>query len=524
MNGNKEKPKARKPKAKILRPLGYLERYELSMLSLDLYRGNMVTCQYTIPASLLSSPSSSSSPSPNFELLQGTVESGIARLVLAHPFLRVGLRGESRRKPDWMSLESVDFRRHVQWHHVPSSATEEEYEREVEGFIRGQLDERFLEWGHAHTDGMSAKIWHEDLLRNLNELLRNKGTVDPLPELKDRILTIPPAALQLLPPLHTLCKFPVSLGYALATLWRELKPPALASSSIKSDVTSARWSPISVKPYKPQYRQFALSNAELGRVITMCRSKGTTLTGLLQALVMASLACRLTPEEAQGFLGVTIVNLRPLIEGEERAKKVLREVKEKTGESVDLKRMMANYMTAMTHEFETQLVKDIRARAGSGEEGSASKDRIAALDQLVWSTAGRIRGEIQAKLDRGLKNDLLGLVKAVLDFRVLFKDMVKKPRAHSFAVTNLGVIDGNPGSGTEVGADREGGWSIDRAIFSVSPEVAGSAFTVCPIAVKGGELWVSCDWQDCAMDAALGDGVTADLEAWLRYFGGISEV
>ncbi|KAI5856148.1 hypothetical protein GGS23DRAFT_438082 [Durotheca rogersii] len=588
-----DKPKAKaKARPRIVRPLGYLERYELAMLTLGYYRNSILTCRYLIPAALLPlSPAPSSTSEPGSKTagpaepdtlspIRLAFERALARVVLAHPFLRVGLRGEDRRKPDWVALETVDFRRHVEWR-LPTATTttataadgkvaavdaEVWPDAEVWATVREHLDVRcdggedapswkvtvfvtrgaqegeqgvggrldvLFEWGHAHTDGISAKILHEDLLRHLNEHINDSGAAGRLPEFADRVLTVPPSAPTLLPSLHTLCRFPVSAGYALATLWRELRPTPLTSYV----ATQARWSPIRLQPYATEYRQFALDAAPLAAVLRRCRAHQTTLTGLLQTLIAVAFARRIPAADAPALSGGTILNLRPIMAKDEGARKVLRELREK-GEvdgEVDLARAMANYVTSLHHEFGAELVAAIRAHATSagadtanepkehngGENGGASSTAaIIALEKLVWQTAERVRTEIQGKLDQGFRNDLLGLVWAVSDYRTLFTDIAKKPRSSSFAITNLGVIDGSP-AGPAASAEGEGGgnWRIDRAVFSISPQSTGSVFTLCPVAVKGGQLWVSCNWQACAMDKALGDAVMADIETWLRHFG-----
>ncbi|KAI1373143.1 hypothetical protein F4677DRAFT_231115 [Hypoxylon crocopeplum] len=533
MDGSKEEkmPPAKMPKPKILRPLGDLERFEAAMLALDLYRSSMVICRFSIPTEFLSVDSHAE--------LEQKVESAIAKIVLDHSLLRVGLYGEHKRKPAFVELEAVDFSRHVEWQRVEKATN---YEDELMNTIQGHLDVKveqpedapswrvlvlqfqggtfldvLFEWGHAHIDGISAKLFFEDLLRNLNDSSAARPE-----EFKNRILTIPlEKRRDLLPALHSLCKFPISMGYALSTLWKELKPPCLVGKSH----SRANWAPIRLQPYTTQSRYFNLDHATLQRVLGACRAHNTTLSGLIQALVLVSLATRLTPAQAHAFATSTIVNLRPILAS---CSTYLQ------SRNVDPKHTMANFMTVVEHEFGTDLVAKIRTIADqtSGEKDSTEKT-MAALDEYIWPTAQRVRADLQRRLDIGPKNDMMGLMKFIPDYRTLFKDWVKKPRAHAFALTNLGVIDGDPSSPDAVveNVGYEGGrevdnksedrdkWTINRAIFSISPEAHGAAFCMCPMAVKGGELYVSCDWLDCVVDVALGEGLVADLEAWLRYFG-----
>ncbi|KAI1453367.1 hypothetical protein F4805DRAFT_379110 [Annulohypoxylon moriforme] len=535
-----EQPPTKRSKAKVIRPLGYVERFEAAMHSLGLYHSSMVTCRYSIPAMV--SVGLDKDPELQADLEQ-KIESAIARVVLDHPFLRVGLRGEHDRKPVFVELETVDFKRHVQWRRFDKTA---DYESELPGLIGSRLNvkvpqpedtpswrilvlrvesERVLdvmfEWGHAHIDGMSAKMFHENLLRNLNGDL-------VLGEFKDRILTIPPSKRRDLPPsLHALTKFPITPGYALATLWDEFKPSRLAGGS-KSNL-HASWAPIRLQPYVTQYRHFSIDNKMLQNVLAACRKHNTTLTGLIQSVVHVSLATRLSSDEVSGFLGCTIVNLRPLMCTPEAKSKVLR------SSGIDPEKTMGNFMTSLDHEFDARWVARVRtantsqAKHSGGDKGDGREGeegflrRVNALEPLVWETAERARKFIRKRLDEGTKNDIMGLMKFIPDYRVLLKEWSKKPRGHSAAVTNLGVINGDPHNGTscEMSTMAETGrkWTIDRAIFSISPEAHGTALCICPIAVKDKELYISCDWQDCAVNTALGEGVMTDLESWLRFFG-----
>ncbi|KAI1204189.1 uncharacterized protein F4807DRAFT_358402 [Annulohypoxylon truncatum] len=500
------------------------------MHSLGLYHSSMVTCRYSIPTIL----SVGLDEDPDLHTkLERKVELAIAQVVSDHPFLRVGLRGEHERKPAFVELEAVDFRRHVEWRCFAKTA---EYESELLELIESRLNikvpqpedrpswrilvlrvegERVLdvvfEWGHAHIDGMSAKMFHENLLRNLNGDFA-------LEEFRDRVLTIPPSKRRDLPPsLHALTKFPITPGYALATLWDEFKPPRLASIS-KSGL-HATWAPIQLQPYVTQYRHFSVDNDPLQNVLATCRNHKTTLTGLIQSIAHLSLATRLSAEEARGFLSCTIINLRPLM-GMPEAKTKISKLS-----GIDPKKTMGNFMTSLDHEFDARWVAKIRTANMSqvGHLGPGEGGDRGGLEPLIWETAERTRTAIQKRLDDGTKNDVMGLIKFIPDYRALFKEWAKKPRGHSVTVTNLGVIDGNPHNNIpgdiSTTEDADGKWIIERAIFSVSPEAQGAVLCICPIAVKGRELYVSCDWQDCAVDPALAQGVMSDLESWLRFIG-----
>ncbi|KAI3390520.1 hypothetical protein diail_9287, partial [Diaporthe ilicicola] len=61
--------------------------------------------------------------------------------------------------------------------------------------------------------------------------------------------------------------------------------------------------------------------------------------------------------------------------------------------------------------------------------------------EVVWSVSARVRREIEERLDLGIRNDLLGIMKLVSDWRTQQRGEAKKARYLSWLITNLGVID-----------------------------------------------------------------------------------
>ncbi|KAI1388092.1 alcohol acetyltransferase-domain-containing protein [Hypoxylon trugodes] len=526
------KPSGKKVKSKVIRPLGYLERYEAALHSLDLYRSTMVTCRFAIPLTLASGRDPKSQAK-----LEHRVESAIAKIVLEHPFMRVGLRGEHSTKPAFVELETVDFRRHIKWRHLDETETIA-FEADLLSLITSQLDIKIdqpedapswrilviefekdsrsfvdvmLAAGHAHMDGMSLKIFHEDLLRHLNDSDSNHSTPA---ELVNRILTTPSSKRRELPlHQHALYKFPLTPGFVASEFFALFRP----SGGLNRDL-QARWSPIISTSYAMHYRQFSIDNAALQNILSVCRQHKTSLTGLLNVLGHASLAIRLPAEKARAFLGTTIINLRPLMRGPK--------LKVKSWD-LDPNRTMANYLTQLHHEYGVEWVKKVREvtakkdENGTGEENE--RNQWNALEPLIWPSAERVRAVIQERLDEKVENDELGLMSLLSNYRTLVKDKMKKPRTESLLVTNLGVIDGGdspPSDGNGVAATEESGkWTIERAIFSLSAESPTAALIVSPMSVKGKELYVGTSWQDLTMDLAVGYGVAADLESWLRVLG-----
>ncbi|KAK7733983.1 Alcohol acetyltransferase [Cytospora paraplurivora] len=350
---------------------------------------------------------------------------------------------------------------------------------------------------------MSGKIFHTDLLRSLNSVGKDaEFTTDDRSTIK-----LPDSAPVLPPPIEDICKLPLTIPFVLKTLWNEYGPttfrPALA-----------RWAPIA-SPYKTQVRAFTVEAEPLERILFACRQHKTTLTGLLHALTLTSLASQLTEEAAPALASGTTIDMRRYIEPNLPAYPGFKP-----------ERTMANFVTLMTHEFERGLVSQIRSLLSRpAVEGT---DKSAALSpglvDLIWSAAARVRREIEGRVEAGLKNDLVGVMKFVGDWQQEMAKTASRPRQHSWWVSGTGVLDGslpksssssdNAPSPPPASGDDDA-WTIRRAQFALSTETTAAAINISPLTVAGERLCVGGSWQDCLFDVSLGERVMADLESWL---------
>lgn len=547
------------------------------MLKLGFLGSTIVNCRYTIPSSLAAPE--------HYDRVVAWVEDAIARVVLEHPALRLNVVNADTKRPAWVDVDSVDFAHHVQWQHLDENNgdTAANHDKMLHERIEKILDEPYtnlvgrphwrililfktkdkpfidivFDYSHSFSDGTGGKIFHETLLRMLNTPpttneteakieaeAKTEAALDQQKQhptlLTNRVLTVPANARRLPPPCEKTGKFPVSTRFALLTAWRELRPSGLSPQT----ASQARWAPIQATPYRTRLRVFDIAPAVVRAIIAACRTHKTTLTGLLHALVLAALASRVPASEAMAFTGGTALDLRRHLLGTPKKTKEDKKKKKRNEEpdfDFDPKRTMANYVSLTPHEFGVDLVREIRDL--SSPQDGAARGTVAhkdgdknenetpspALVDLVWNCAARVRGEIQKRLDKGLKNDIVGLMRLVPDWRAQFRTEASKPRVTSFVVTNLGVVDGvgvgarnegtNLAAEEEDLADREEAWGIEHAVFAVSAEVCGAAFQVAPISVKDGALCVSCSWQDCVVDLEMAEAIVADLERWLRFLG-----
>lgn len=231
------------------------------MYTLDQYRGTSVSCRYTIPPRMRT-------PETRTELVY-TVEKAIAEVVLKHPVLQVGIVGADSKNPRWIQLHSLDLLNHIRWRNLSAAENFDELSSEVTAsevdglfpdlqsrpgwritILRQELTdilEIHFTWNHPHADGISAKIFMQDLFQTLNnqKLQSHKEEGFAL-----TTILLPESSPSLPPPIEDVCKLPVSLGWIIKMAWEEFGPPSLAWTR----PSLAKWAPIQLSPYKTQFR------------------------------------------------------------------------------------------------------------------------------------------------------------------------------------------------------------------------------------------------------------------------------
>lgn len=77
---------------------------------------------------------------------------------------------------------------------------------------------------------------------------------------------------------------------------------------------------------------------------------------------------------------------------------------------------MYNYISIIDHKFDTPVVTQIRSKFPNKATGVSLSPRL--LD-VVWSIAARIQQEIKARLNSGVRNDVLPILQLVHNWRSL---------------------------------------------------------------------------------------------------------
>lgn len=470
-------------------------------------------CCYKIPESLSKRDASSK--------LVGIVNSAIGGVVAESPTLRAGITGENSNSPTWIELEGVDLEKHIRWTDVNDNV---DGDGQIQATVQSEIDMRFFDldvrpgwrvvvmqhnvhvdnlnilfvWNHPHADGMSGKIFHQLLL----EALRKTTNTYPQ-QILDKLTLACPDTSQIFPPAtETMVKLSTTPLFVLKEAWDDYKPPSLFPKPTQAD-----WAPIRPLPYKTRFLVFTLSNTTLSRILTACRAKDTTLTALLNSLALISLATRIASKEAPAFASSTALDQRRFIPTQPPEYPWFHP-----------NTAIGNYVSIMTHEYAAPLVATIRR---SKQPSSTNGDLLDTdLQHILWFTATRVRSEIQHRLDMGLHNDTLGLARFVPNWKKQFLSDVKKPRKLSWFVTNLGVFEGGAAKDNEKEEGEEKGWEIQRAQFTLSTEIPVAALLIGVASVKGGDVVVTCTWQDTVIDEGFVGGVMGDLERWLGQVGG----
>ncbi|KAJ4002777.1 Alcohol acetyltransferase [Fusarium irregulare] len=468
---------------------------------MDLYRGTSITCLYSIPESLRN-------PASHDDLVL-TVELAVADTIDQHPLLQVGLVNERSKRAAWSRIGQVNFANHIERQLVNQL---DNYHDSLRDLTQRHLDTKFgnratrpgwrlvvlklegqnlLEimfvWCHTNCDGTGGKIFHESLLRSLNSVMIGATQIS----LENHIYQTTASAQNMLPPQEVIAKYRITPKSALDSVWHELKPPIFVSKS-----TYVSWADITRTPCKTQLRTLTIGQTTLQKLLTACRSHKTTLTGLLHGIMLVCLVGQLPESKIASIMAETPLSLRRFIKPEAKA-----------SPTIDPKRLIGNYVTKMEHDFGKDLVNRIWRLIQTVDV----EEQFTILEKDMWAAAILVRQEIQAKLELGLKNDLVGLMAVVGDWEKYMKDEMAKPRTASWLITNLGEIDGICKS-----EDRSC-WSIQRSKFSLAAGVVSPMFNISVITAKGNDLCIDVSWQDGLIDSAIGDRLIEGIHKWLDY-------
>lgn len=428
----------------------------------------------------------------------------LARVVARQPMLRVGILGQDTGRARFSHLAAVDLRDHVAFqtlacdggggearyeallaeaqcrHHDrlwPDLETRAPWRLVVlqpgDGVERERPSSQdvLFAFHHSIMDGASGKQFHELLLAALDR----PGPPEPAcssPE-APHLLSFPDAPA--LPEgQEDAIPFRNSIPFVLKTVWNELGPSPLRARK----VVPWHGAPIDFRlPHTTRARPVDIPPEMATGLLGACRRHAVSLTALLHALVLASLARRLPADEAASFAGGTPISLRPYFG---------------PGADAALRPLLRTLLTGVTHAFPAAVVAALREPAAD-------------VDALVWDAARAVKAELAARQASLPADDIGGLMQYVGDWSDFWNKKDGQPRPESWSVSNLGVL---PGAGA--------GWSITRLYFTNGAMVAGAPIGVNVGSVAGGTLTVSISWQDAVVPAELMYGLAGDLAAFAK--------
>lgn len=431
------------------------------------------------------------------------IRTALASLVEEEPFLRVGIADEDSASPCFVHLREVDLGKQVIWHAPPRAADEGAYHAQLSDLLgRGHSSlwpdtenrppwkvtvvdrsdgasasrsvDVVFSWHHAIGDGLSGKLFHERLLAALREHDVPAGHAP----LESPVLRFADAPV-LPPPQEEAVKFTVSWWFMLKTLWQEVAPSFLIRKP------EAPWAGRQINlnaPFKTNVCLLSLDEKTGGDVLAVCRMHGTTLTGLVHALIVLSLARQLPTEHV--FNSQTPISLRPYA----------------SAPGFDLSRSMSVLVSVYAHCFPPEQIRSIQYLLSEGKYD-------AKLDEKVWELAAGVKADLKRRTGELPADDTVGLLRYVGDMRERFKKMDGKSMSTSFEVSNVGVFDGG---------DPSESLRITSLIFSQSANLVGNAMNVNVAGCRGSGVTITFAWQDSYVDHELVEGVREDVDTWLK--------
>lgn len=476
------------------------EHFSTSRHALGFNRGIANSCQYVVAKEMLRGRS-----------VRMVVEEAVARLILRLGGLRVGITDEDTNEACFVQVPSMNLQDFVNWK-TTTVKSSDEYDEQVLHVIKCRLEQLWPDvanrspWQvlvvqneltasdnivldivfavhHALSDGKSTTVFHSELLRELN------SPSSPTPELVNHRLVFSTRPL-LAPSQEDLVRPKISWSFFLKVLWSEFAP-----SWAKPTPSPAPWTgkPVTPEPHKLHLRAVTIAPSTVTRLIAACRAHGTTLTGILHILVLASFARRVPDGVASSFSGETSISLLPW-------------AKLPDGLDMDLSRVLTDLTTGTKRVWEAATVEDIRSKFCEADANANAEE------ELIWPLAATWRDELKAKVATLPNDDVVGLMQYITDFRKRWLNKLGKARDATWDLSNVGTIRGHC-------LDGSGPWSIQRSLFTQPVLVAGAAVGINVAGIDGGPVNLVLSWQETVVEEVIVHGVAEDLQAWFDRFG-----
>ncbi|KAH8648953.1 alcohol acetyltransferase [Tricladium varicosporioides] len=330
---------------------------------------------------------------------------------------------------------------------------------------RGTFDVVFLSH-HAIADGKSGVAFHKTLFQQLSQA----DTLHPWPS------TWP---------------FIVPDNTPKPSFIEDALPFPLGSRASKQEVRTSPtapevWTsiPPTTKDYSSQVKIFTVPQTELKAVLQICRELHITVTGLLQALIIAYLSKALP--EAKAFRGVTPYSMRPFTKASENA--------------------IVNHVSFILTEWTEEILTLIRTCLSEDDEKDIYK-------KIATQLSTQLKTELEHIPTHGSPGILD--IAQISDFDAFCEENMRKPRSTSFELSNVGVV--TLGSNNPL---RDDGVLLEKLVFTQCGMVCGPALGCSVVSLAGGPMVVSMHWQGGVLKESFVDGLKAFLVEKLGGMGG----
>lgn len=267
----------------------------------------------------------------------------------------------------------------------------------------------------------------------------------------------------------------------------------------KPNLDTIPWTgnPINPEPHKANLRLISVPQGVLASLLAACREHQVTLTPLLHALILASVASRMPSDVAPAFDFSTAISLRRFT---------------KPGE-FDRENSLHCLVTGHRYLADAATVAAFRASLLTTDQTDGPQ---AAAEPFLWSTAAKIGASLHARVKTLPRDDIAGLTAMVSDWRERWIGEFGKKRDGTWECSNAGSIKACDARGP--GEGDCACWEIERSIFSQGATPVGCAFGLNVAGVEGKGLWMTVSWQKTTVETSLMEGLARDLQRWMDAF------
>jgi hypothetical protein len=478
-----------------------MERFQIFRNLTGFSNNVQVSAAYTVPYSLLSKFNS------HGIALQSLIYATLREIIMQHPIMGVVVQDESSLIPNWKRLETIDLRQLVkfvsgdpntsfdEWvqvaHRKPLDRCEELALWRVVVVSKDGLENLTAEesedghvqfaigffYHHGIADGLSGGAFHLTFLDILKEFITDNtkfsfNTTEPA------LVSIP--KLPLVPSLEEEGNLSVSVFFALKQIIKAF---------VFNPKDNLLWAGPIATPELPRppicnNRSFLLSPSSAKKLVAKCREEKTTITSLLNVLIVRKLAI-MYPSHTHFRANIPFS---------------FRQFTKRTP------RDMGNFVSNIEPYFSTAT----KPESGYISCRSPSDFQVASpeSDQQLWDSTRACRKAI-VEGSSSPRNQLVGLVKFIDDIPKFFVDQLTKPRPHAYEITNIGVFDGALGEDGEGVAGRA---SFNRMKFSASLTTCGDPYVFSLATVKNGYMDVTINWET----GVVSDDEALELLGWIE--------